>query len=252
MHSLLLPLKWDSEFFGTKVGTLYLENNRDITRQLKQASSLGFQLVYIYAREAIGENVIGSFLLQDVGGQITYSKDIDNGFCSYPSEPHIHEFLHSSLNDELLQLAFLSGHLSRFWIDPLLPVECYETMYEIWMKKTLLDRPYSSIYTYQESGINIGLITKQFKNSKCFVGLLAVSPGYQGRGIGSKLLRELEYRCSVHNIYNIEVKTQVSNVAANTLYLKNSFCEQDRTFLYHAHLTGVSPMIVNSSMLKNL
>lgn len=252
MYSVLSDLKWDSKFFGAKVGSLYLENNLDITRQLKQASSLGFQLVYIYAREAISEHVIGSFLLQDVGGQITYSKDVNNAFCPYPSEPHIHEFLQSSLNDELLQLAFLSGHLSRFWIDPLLPVECYETMYEIWMKKTLLDRPNSSIYTYQESGVKFGLITGQFKNSKCAVGLLAISPGYRGRGIGSKLLRQLEYRCLAQNIYNIEVKTQISNVAANNLYLKNSFYEQDRAFLYHAHLKGANPMIVNSSMLKNL
>lgn len=119
-------------------------------------------------------------------------------------------------------------------------------------KKTLLDRPNSSIYIYQERGSKLGLITKQINNSKCIVGLLVVSPSSQGRGIGSKLLRGLEYRCVVQNIYNIEVKTQISNVAANAFYLKNSFCEQKRTFLYHAHLTGAKPMIVNSSMLKNL
>ena len=66
-------------------------------------------------------------------------------------------------------------------------------------------------------------------------GLLAVHPSFQGRGIGSRLIKQVESQCLKQGVVSLEVQTQLSNLSAQHLYLKNNFAESRRTFLYHAH-----------------
>ena len=230
-------LAWDSKFFKRRVGRLNLNEGMSLSKLLQLAHQKRYELLYIYSSAQIEKspNTYCQFL--DVGGHIAFSKDLPS--CNEPEEiksfSGIHEYRHDVVTPELLEIAFLSGHLSRFKTDPLLPAGGFECLYETWLTNTLRNRPKTSIYTYCSGGKVAGFITSELHGAKCSIDLLAVLQSYQGQGIATKLIKHLCDICRTKKIGSIEVKTQLSNRSARALYEKNSFSECQRSFLYHAH-----------------
>lgn len=229
-------LAWDSQHFGKRVGRLELQLATDLEELLRQAYQQRYEILYIYSPAPIEKPLIGNYALLDVGGHITFVKNLSNhraenvksvsGICEYPLD---------TPTPELLEIAFLSGHLSRFKIDHSLPVGSFERLYETWLAKSLANHPGAGVYAYKTGNRAVGLVTVDWNGSKCTIGLLAVLESYQGRGIGSRLINYVERVCNVRKVVSVEVKTQLSNTSARALYIKNSFAEKDRSFLFHAH-----------------
>jgi len=229
-------LPWDSQFFGKRVGRLSIQTNNDLDRALRSSDQENFELVYIYSPIAIERISIGQFSLCDVGGHITFAKDLANFNLGKPSHiPEIKEYQGDVLSPELLELAFLSGNFSRFRVDPSLPVGSFERLYKCWIAETLKNRPKTAIFTYQLSGKAAGFATVSWHDLKCTIDLLGVLRPHQGHGVASKLIQHITKTCIDNKINTLEVKTQLSNAIARSLYLKNSFSERDRSCLYHAH-----------------
>jgi dTDP-4-amino-4,6-dideoxy-D-galactose acyltransferase len=230
------PLAWDSKFFHRRVGKLILNTATSLDELLHSASQERYELLYIYSHIQIEDRLIGRYALLDVGGHITFAKNLSSE-CLTKARPtqEICELQLDTLTPELLEIAFLSGHLSRFKIDLSLPAGSFERLYETWLTNTLENRPRTSIYTYYSDDRVVGLITSELHEPKCNIGLLAVSQSHQGQGIATKLIRHVQDICTINKVASIEVKSQLSNKCAIGLYLKNSFAESDRSFLYHAH-----------------
>jgi dTDP-4-amino-4,6-dideoxy-D-galactose acyltransferase len=232
-------LAWDSRFFHRRVGRLSLKVSTSLDELLELAYQERYELLYIYSSIQVEERLIGKYALLDVGGHITFAKNSsNNSLAKVRPVPEIREFQLDILTPELLEIAFLSGHLSRFKIDLSLPAGSFERLYETWLVNTLENRPRSSIYTYHSDDTVAGLITSELHESKCNIGLLAVSQSHQGQGIATKLIRYVHDISMTNKVASIEVKTQLSNKCARGLYLKNSFAERERSFLYHAHNVG--------------
>jgi ribosomal protein S18 acetylase RimI-like enzyme len=232
-------LTWDSQFFCKQVGRLNIREATALDDSLQYANQQRYEILYIYSPIVIEESLIGKYALLDVGGHITFAKEL-SGHRPEGTKPmsEIGEYQCDSLTPELLDVAFLSGHMSRFKCDPLLPDGSFKRLYETWLAKTLSNRPQTAIYTYRHESKVAGLITAEWHSSKCTVGLLAVLQSHQGRGIASELINYLARICMANRVDSIEVKTQLSNASARALYLKNSFAERDRSFVYHAHNLG--------------
>jgi dTDP-4-amino-4,6-dideoxy-D-galactose acyltransferase len=229
-------LAWDSEFFHRQVGRLILKVGTSLEELLQTAYKQKYELLYIYSSVPIDERLSSKYALLDVGGHITFAKDLScHGFEEIDPAPETYEYQLDTLSPELLEIAFLSGHLSRFKIDSYLPAGSFERLYETWLANTLQNRPISAIYTYQSDDRIVGLITFELHEPKCIIGLLAVSQSHQGQGIATKLISHACNICLINKVASIEVKTQLSNKCARALYLKNSFMELERSFLYHAH-----------------
>lgn len=229
-------LPWDSQFFGKRVGRLNIQANNGLDRALRTSHQDNFELIYIYSPIAIGRTSIGQFSLSDVGGHIAFTKDLSTFKLDEPSlVPEIDEHQGNTLSPELLELAFLSGHLSRFRVDPSLPIGSFERLYENWLAKTLKNRPRTAIYTYQLSRKAAGFATVSWNDLKCTIDLLGVSRPHQGHGIATKLIQHITKTCINNKVNIIEVKTQLSNAAARALYLKNLFTAHGQSCLYHAH-----------------
>jgi dTDP-4-amino-4,6-dideoxy-D-galactose acyltransferase len=232
-------LAWDSEFFGRHVGRLNLKATTILEELFQSAHQQKYELLYVYSPIPITESLIGEYALLDVGGHITFAKNPSHHSLKKAMPvPEIFEYQRDILTPELLEIAFLSGHLSRFRIDPSLPADSFERLYEIWLANTLENRPRTSIYIHHFDERVTGLITSDLHTPNCNIGLLAVSQPYQGQGIATKLIKYVEAICTANEIASIEVKTQLSNKCARALYLKNSFAERERSFLYHAHHVG--------------
>ncbi len=232
-------LTWDSQFFGRRVGRLNLKLVTTLDELLQSADQQRYDLLYVYSPIPIEESLIGQYALLDVGGHITFTNDLSSHSIEEVNPmPEICRYELDTITPELLEIAFLSGHLSRFKIDPSLPVGSFQRLYETWLANTLENRPRTAIYTYIYDDRIIGLVTTEWHDSKCTIGLLAVLQSYQGRRIATKLIRCVQNICITNKIFSIEVKTQLTNEIARTLYLKNSFFERERSFLYHAHNLG--------------
>lgn len=232
-------LAWDSQFFGKRVGQLDISTHMALDNLLQLADQQQYEIVYVYSPVAIEASSARQYSFLDVGGCIVFAQDLrSTRFTRSQPVPEIVEYQHDTLTTELIEIAFLSGHFSRFRIDPSLPMGSFERLYESWLANTLERRPKAAIYTYQTDGRIVGLITAEWCSSKCRIGLLAVLESYQKQGIATNLIRHVRDICIAKEVYSIEVKTQLSNTSAKCLYMKNSFAERDRSFLYHAHSVG--------------
>jgi ribosomal protein S18 acetylase RimI-like enzyme len=236
MPEQLKYLAWDSQFFDKKVGSLHVHTSKALVESLKYADLNRYELLYVFSPFAIGEPLIGKYFFCDAGGHIKYIKYLNSlsPKANIPI-PEIIEYRQNSLARELLKLFFLSGHQSRFKIDASLPKNSFESLYETWLEKTIDNWPTTAIYLYHVDDEIAGLITAEWQTFKCTIGHLAVEPSHQGQGIATKLINHVQYVSMTREVKSIETKTQLSNLNARAFYLKNSFTEQDRSFLYHAH-----------------
>jgi len=69
--------------------------------------------------------------------------------------------------------------------------------------KYLLDQPQSAILKYSKDNKIVGSVYLQKNRSQMYLGVLAVSPEFQDRGIGRELLAAAEEYASKHNCNRI-------------------------------------------------
>ena len=238
MTKSIHPLDWDSSFFNRRVGRITLNSLDILDELLSSAYQQQYNLVYISSALPISESFINNYSIIDVGGHISYQKQISSGSSvALAHSEDISRYKVDAIEPELLEIALVSGNLSRFNIDPLLPRRSFEALYKTWLENTLKDYPKSAVYLrYLDHNI-AGLITSEISDSStCNIGLLAVSPASRGRGIATSLIKYVEHTAIRANVHSIEVKTQLINTSARALYIKNAFIERDRSYLYHAHI----------------
>jgi ribosomal protein S18 acetylase RimI-like enzyme len=87
-----------------------------------------------------------------------------------------------------------------------------------------------------EGGKIVGSVRARMKEGACLVGRLIVSPGCQGRGIGSRLMQEIEARFPAAETYRL-FTGHLSDKALH-IYAKMGY-EVCRTEPLHEHLTLV-------------
>jgi dTDP-4-amino-4,6-dideoxy-D-galactose acyltransferase len=234
-------LEWDSQFFDKKVGKIHVPSIHSLHGILKTASHQKYDLLYIFSDVEISDQKISSFELLDVGGHIKFAKSLEkrldlNSPVLTDHGSHIYSYRAKELSHEIREIAYLSGHMSRFRIDPFLPSGSFEKLYELWLEKTLKSYPTAAIYVYQVKEKPVGLVSYDWVDGICSIGLLAVLPGFQGLGFGAALMRHVESLSIAKSIHSIQVKTQLCNEGARSLYGKKlEYDEVERSFLYHAH-----------------
>lgn len=231
-------LAWDSSFFAQKVGRCTLAHPQMLPDLMREAECQGFSLLYIKSQHNLAEHCALPFSLLDVGGQIMYAKNILPPQQAPRADAHIVSCSRCDLHADILNLAYLSGRLSRFRLDKDLPAGSFERLYQAWLLKTLEQLSSGAVYIYRVSGQSVGLITTEWDNDVCTIGLLAVHPSWQGQGIATRLIHHVESLCFQNNLRRLEVKTQLVNTGARALYVKNSFSESEQSHLYHAHISA--------------
>lgn len=229
----LAQLDWDSNFFGFKTGRVSGAGAMDIRQALQQAREEEYQLIYAYSETPLSQELLDEFDGLDVGGQITFSKDIGEPPALQASGHAIHPYEEEEPTQAMIELALLSGHRSRFKTDARLPAGSYERMYDRWLRKNLKSGESGAAYIAGTPADTTGLITASWHGEECRVGLLAVSGLAQGKGIGSSLLRAMELGSAQRKVLQVFVRTQVANHRACAFYEKNGYKAMASTCLYH-------------------
>ena len=139
------------------------------------------------------------------------------------------EEYNGSLTDELIYLALLSGHYSRFKKDTLLAIH-FERLYKTWIHKSISKVISDKVLVYKLNKRILGFITLKEVDEYIRIGLIAVHDKYWGKGIGSSLLQAVSY--VYPNKKNI-VSTQKQNKGAIALYERNGFSLDKSQYVYH-------------------
>src|SRR5690606_39934927 len=92
--------------------------------------------------------------------------------------------LQDALERSLLDLALISGEYSRFKIDRRLNNQEFEKLYQLWVRKALVEDDKGMAFV--KDGQVLGMITWTFDQTEALkISLLAVHPSSRNQGIGA-------------------------------------------------------------------
>lgn len=230
MESMLKFLDWDSQFFEKKIYRLDISKADQIDAIKQLDSNFDGELIYLFSKEDLNFKNNDQLLLADK--KIVFEKVIIPTEIKIDDSEIISVF---ELTDDLLDLAFLSGHHSRFKLDSKLQHK-FKSMYRIWIEKSLTREIAHEVFAYRFDNKNIGFVTVKRNEDSAVIGLIAVSEHYHGKNIGSALMKKVEEWCGSNGVKHLEVATQLDNVQACNFYKKNGFNTKQIDYIYHYYL----------------
>ena len=219
---------WDSNFFKFPVGSFKFqeETKWDLGKFNEEAKK--YTLVYIFSETKLDRS--SNFKLVD--RKVNYSKKL-NSFVKLKSEIVDFNIKYHSYSD-LLELGYLSGTFSRFKLDTKFTEKDFKDLYKIWVDNSLNGNLAFKVFVKIELDKIAGFVTLQEKDHLTSqIGLIAVSPEFQGRNIASELIKKCEQTSLNFGYTSLEVATQKDNLAARKLYEKNGFEIKTIEYIYH-------------------
>ena len=109
----------------------------------------------------------------------------------------------------------------------------FDLLYTRWIENSLSGEIADAVFvagTYLDPQ---GIMTLKISGQVATIGLFAVQPDWQGKGIGSKLIEWCEAYCFEKQVKKLRVATQNSNFSACKFYKKNGFELSQTEFIYH-------------------
>lgn len=234
-------LEWDSNFFGYKVGLINNNFNspiKGLEKILNKAKINQYKLIYLKNGKSISFLNLNlkdyKILLADT--KVTYSQVVDRNLLTNIS-PQVKVYSESFPNDELISLALQSGVHSRFAIDPNFKNQEFETLYKLWIEKSVTKEIAKEVWvSSNEEGLITGFITLGLKNGVPDIGLLAVDTKERGRSIGKTLIQTALTRVAEWGSKKIQVVTQKDNLNACQFYERRGFSVEKIEYIYHIWL----------------
>lgn len=213
-------LEWDSKFFNKRIGKL--DFDLALFNKFQNLSQLeDFDLIYIFSPVEVPFEVP----LMDI--KLTFSKSVNF------KEP-ISEVVQFDANkhqyNQLLELTYQSGHDSRFLKDPSFGLKQFKRLYKQWIDNSITNDD-TTVLIHQSSNTIDGFVTLKKSHESAQIGLIAVNPQSQGKGIGKKLIDSVESVLKVDT--KLIVATQETNKGACKFYEKLGFRVEKKEYIYH-------------------
>ena len=224
---MIEKIDWDSSFFGYNVGKTTITTIDDINTLLKNLHNQ-YKLVYVFSKFII-EN--SNFKLVDK--KVTFKKkitnsnntDLNNTIELYKKDNF------NKGNKQIETLAYLSGKYSRFKTDINFKNNEFKKLYKIWITDHI--KKNKKIIIKKHNNIISGFILYSISEETIYIELISVSEQFQGKGIGSELIEEIEKIGVNSGSKYIEVVTQGENIPAVNLHKKNNFELINSVLIYH-------------------
>ena len=247
-------LPWDSEVLGCPSGSVgglwtegsYAEKCHQLETILKaciadaEAHGVRFlstrlpegALAALHAVEAAGFRIIESFLTfsRKAGGEIPFEGGSD--FHIRLAQPDEMETVAS--------IAYRAFQSFRLRVDPQIPESRARHSRREWVRNGFKGRA-EAIYVAEIENRLVGFVLLRSKTDTEKTGeieLIAVKPGFHGRGIGKALvaraIRHYQGKTS-----ELQVGTQAKNLRAIQLYTRMGFSIVHSEFSFHRHSDGV-------------
>jgi dTDP-4-amino-4,6-dideoxy-D-galactose acyltransferase len=221
-------LNWDSSFFGYEVGKVEVNNSSFFDLDDFIQKTKDFKLIYLFSKQVLNLPQIIEVDRKVVLSQFCTKIKEENNTKLQSFNAEKHRF------DELKKLALESGIYSRFYIDKNFKNREYEKLYTRWIENAVNnDLTFDIVIAVNNNSI-IGFATLNKKNSLLAdIGLVAVSKDSRGLGVGKQLMQEAILRSKKAGFKEIQVVTQMNNIAAMNLYQSANFKIKEVTNIYH-------------------
>ena len=225
----IVPLHWDSDFFGLRIAKAIVASEEDIVALSRQEGELRnrYDLMYIFSEPSLEMPFENARLVDE---KAVFSL-LD--FKYYEVNPAITGWESPIASGALISLALLSGKYSRFKLDESFPSGSYERLYTRWIEQSVNKAIATNVFCYMADDAPRGLVTLDFHDGQGVIGLVAVDENYQHRGIGKALIKHaISY---VHELQGerLSVATQMDNEPACRLYSGCGFLLESVTKIWH-------------------
>jgi len=232
-------LSWDTKFFDLNIGKLSIDSSESSKRWKEIIDgNPTFDLIYIFDEtQSIekGPHTSDHFEITRLDQKVVYfwkndNKDFDscNGIIEYSDE---------KVSPELRKLGHLSGHESRFLKDQKFPHGSFEKLYDQWIVNSVnkVNCDFVFVQLNEEAKV-AGFVTLQLiqEDQLGKIGLIAVDPSMNGKGIGTKLIDKVKSVCAREGLKGFTVATQLENHGACRFYEKNECVLHNQTNIFHA------------------
>jgi dTDP-4-amino-4,6-dideoxy-D-galactose acyltransferase len=231
-------LEWDSEFFGLRIASLgpvaLTENG--LTRVVEWCRTQRVECLYVLSDS---NDANGIRLLEDAGARVvdvrmTFDRAM-SGSIAPPARP-----ARASREDDipaLRELAAISHTNSRFWSDERFPRARCAELYATWIEKSCrgwADR----VFVAEAENKPAGYISCHLRDERRGeIGIVAVAPFAQGRGLGGALLDTGLAWFAAQRCDQVTVVTQGRNAAAQRLYQSRGFLTASVRVWHHLWFT---------------
>uniref|UniRef100_UPI0036DD82EC dTDP-4-amino-4,6-dideoxy-D-galactose acyltransferase n=1 Tax=Photorhabdus sp. RM322S TaxID=3342825 RepID=UPI0036DD82EC len=236
VHASIELLEWDSYYFGLSTARLdFTPDARLLTLpQLEQYALVQAKVPAQRLDLIDGLSVLGFSLVE---GEVDLSLriGIENAYITHSNNSK-NVLIPAEQRDIpiLKEIAAKIFSLSRFrapWYQP----QDSGRFYATWVEKAVLGTfDHQCLLVNGDNGQPAGFVTlRDLGNGEARMGLLAVFPGNTGGGIGSKLMSVAQQWCQHHQIQQLRIATQTSNIAALRLYTRSgALVESTAYWLY--------------------
>jgi dTDP-4-amino-4,6-dideoxy-D-galactose acyltransferase len=221
---MIKKLLWDSDFFNIKIADCCYQ------KPVNFKNLNDFDLIYFKSGAPFNMRIKGfrnsfSEVKMVFIKNIVYNKKESKNIFSI-KDNHL-------ITSEIYELAYESGKFSRFNLDPKFSDDKFKEFYRKWVDNAINNSFADDVLVYKECDKVLGFVTYQINADKATIGLIAVNPNCQGKGIGSKLLNHVEQQLFMQKINTLHIPTQESNKAACNFYTKLGYSIHEIIYIKH-------------------
>lgn len=219
-------LEWDSLFFNKKIGEIDFD-----ARGQSFADSNEFDLLYVKQSEDEFLELEG-FKQTFAETKIVFAKGLSKN--TNPTNGSIISAFDTEVSKKLIyNLAFESGKYSRFILDTNFNQGEFEKLYKIWVDNSFTKEFADDIVVYKKQNDILGFVTYKLFSEFATIGLIGVSPEFQGEGIGRKLLQAVERKLIHDKMKELRIPTQLKNEIACKFYERLGYKIIEKKIIKH-------------------
>ena len=230
-------LLWDTNFFGVKSAKIYLNkeiSDKDLEEIKKYIENNKYKFITIenHSNKDKNNKIISHLenaFLVDVN--IQFQKEIKAN-VKLKNVENIYIKNSHEKNNDIINIASESFYYSRFISDTNL--KNGNKVYSEWAINSFekVDK-YFCCYKYKNKIEGFLLFSIDKKNKSILLELIAIDSKIKNKGIGTKLINNLEVFAIENDIKIINVGTQLNNLQAQNFYEKNGFKHKENNSIYH-------------------
>jgi dTDP-4-amino-4,6-dideoxy-D-galactose acyltransferase len=218
-------LEWDSSFFNRRIGLLDLKSGSPNFEDLND-----WDLVYIICNEDFTLD-INKFNRTYSETKVVFSKMIIER--KEPIDENISVAKKNDNKKQIYNLALESGKFSRFNLDKKFKRAEFKKLYYKWVDNSFTKEFADAVLVYKFENEIIGFVTYKISDDFATIGLIAISPLYQGKGLGRKLINAVETELVDRHIGELRIPTQFQNAIACEFYMKLGYKIIEKKIIIH-------------------
>lgn len=231
-------LEWDSKFFGKRIASLTgatLTEAR-VVAAVDWCRTQRVECLYVLTD---ADDMLGLRLLEDAGARLVDVRMLfERKLTAIPTDARksVRASSESDIAD-LRALASSSHESSRFWADAHFERERCAELYATWIEKSC--RGWADVVFVAELEKRVaGYVSCHLREpGRGEIGIVAVAPDAQGRGLGGDLLDTALAWFAQRDLERVTVVTQGRNAAAQRLYQSRGFTTESVKVWHHLWFT---------------